>query len=117
MQTLLQDQNFARLCQNARLISLCRHVCGLALLVRALAIACALVTCTANTQAQPSLASTSRTETLRSLIKSAANQHATAEQLGTLWLQLANEYRRQFELPQAEDAFAHSLSLLRSPAT
>jgi tetratricopeptide (TPR) repeat protein len=118
MQTLLHDQNFSRLCQNARFVNLYRHrVCGLLLLVRALAIACVLVTCTASTQAQPSPASASRTEALRGLIKSAANQRATAEQLGTLWLQLANEYRSQFELPQAEDAFAHSLSLLRSPAT
>jgi tetratricopeptide (TPR) repeat protein len=90
---------------------------GLPHLIRALAIACALLTCTTGTQAQPSLASTSRTDTLRRLIKSAANQHATAEQLGALWLKLANEYRDQFELSQAEDAFAHSLSLLRSPAT
>ena len=117
MQTLLHDQNFSRLCQNARLVNLHRHhVCGLPVLVRAVAIAWAFVTCTASTQAQPSPASTSRTETLRTMIKSAASKHAAAEQLGTLWLQLANEYRRQFQLSEAEDAFAHSLSLLRSSA-
>jgi hypothetical protein len=92
--------------------------CGFTLFVFVLlAIAVAVLACTASVRAQPSPGSTSRVDVLRSEIKSAEERHATGEQLGTLWLQLTEEYQEGFELPEAEDAFTHSLSLLRSAAT
>jgi ATP/maltotriose-dependent transcriptional regulator MalT len=92
--------------------------CGFTRFVFALfAIAVAVLACTASVQAQPSPGSTTRVDVLRSQIKSAEEGHAGGEQLGTLWLQLAGEYQERFELPQAEDAFTHSISLLRSAAT
>ena len=91
--------------------------CGFTRLVFVLfAIAVAVLACTASVRAQPSPSSTSRVDVLRSQIKNAEERHAAGEQLGTLWLQLGQEYQEGFELPQAEDAFTHSISLLRSAA-
>jgi tetratricopeptide (TPR) repeat protein len=81
------------------------------------AIVLAVLACTASAWAQAAPAAATRVELLRVRIKSATDEHATAVQLGSLWLQLACEYQRQFELPEAEDAFTRSASLLRTPAT
>jgi tetratricopeptide (TPR) repeat protein len=92
--------------------------CGLTRFVFVLfAVVVSVLACTASERTQPSPGSTARVDVLRSRIKSAEERHATGEQLGTLWLQLGEEYQEGFELPQAEDAFTHSISLLRSAAT
>jgi tetratricopeptide (TPR) repeat protein len=85
--------------------------------VLAIIVAAVATACTAGTQAQPSLPADARIDDLRSRIETATSQHAPDAQLGTLWLQLANQYQNRFELSQAEDAFSRSLPLLRSPAT
>jgi tetratricopeptide (TPR) repeat protein len=81
------------------------------------AIALAVLACTASAWAQAVPAAATRVEVLRGQIKSATDEHATAVQLGSLWLHLAVEYQQQYELPEAEDAFTRSASLLRTPAT
>jgi tetratricopeptide (TPR) repeat protein len=58
-----------------------------------------------------------RIDTLRTQIKTAEQQHANAAEVGGMWVQLANRYQDQIEFAQAEDAFARSLRLLRSPDT
>jgi tetratricopeptide (TPR) repeat protein len=82
-----------------------------------LAMALTVAACAISAQTQPSPTSTTRVEALRSQIVSATDRHASAEELGTLWLRLGDEYQRRFELAQAEDAFTRSVSLLRSSAT
>lgn len=53
----------------------------------------------------------------RAKIDTAARVHATDEQLGVLWRQLADDYAREFDMQRSEDAFMHSVKLLRtSPA-
>jgi tetratricopeptide (TPR) repeat protein len=76
-----------------------------------------LLACTACSRAQPLPAFATRIEMLRSEIKSATSERAGAEQMGSLWLRLANEYHNRFEVAQAEDAFSHAISLLRIPST
>ena len=46
-------------------------------------------------------------------IQSAVQQNASSEQLGTLWLTLADRYQDRFELEKAEDAYARAIRLLR----
>ncbi len=53
------------------------------------------------------------TEALQADIRSAVERNATSEQLGTLWLTLANRYQDRFELEKAEDAYARAIHLLR----
>jgi hypothetical protein len=53
------------------------------------------------------------TEARQADIRSAVQQNATSEQLGTLWLTLANRYQDRFELEKAEDAYARAIHLLR----
>jgi tetratricopeptide (TPR) repeat protein len=67
--------------------------------------------------AQGTQAYIERIELLRTQIKTAEQQHSGAAQIGGLWMQLANRYQDQLEYVQAEDAFAHSLRLLDTPAT
>jgi tetratricopeptide (TPR) repeat protein len=50
----------------------------------------------------------------RQKIESAASWHATEEQLGGLWLQLAYDYQDEVDIPHAEEAYSHSLTLLRA---
>jgi tetratricopeptide (TPR) repeat protein len=52
---------------------------------------------------------------LRQQIANAERQHFPDGQLGELWLQLANEYQRHLDLPNAEEAFTHAIPRLRSP--
>jgi tetratricopeptide (TPR) repeat protein len=67
--------------------------------------------------AQGTQAYIERIDMLRTQIKTAEQQQAGAAEVGGLWLQLANRYVDMLEFPQAEDAFARSLRLLRTPAT
>ncbi len=57
------------------------------------------------------------TQTLQANIRSAAERNASAEQLGTLWLALANRYQDRFELEKAEDAYARAIHLLRDTSS
>jgi tetratricopeptide (TPR) repeat protein len=57
------------------------------------------------------------TETLQANIRSAIQQNASSEQLGTLWLVLANRYEDRFELEKAEDAYARAIHLLRDTSS
>jgi tetratricopeptide (TPR) repeat protein len=68
-------------------------------------------------RAQTTQAWAERVESLRSQIKSAQDQHASPAQVGALWLQLANRYQDLLQYPEAEDAFAHSLHLLKGAGT
>jgi tetratricopeptide (TPR) repeat protein len=56
-------------------------------------------------------------ETLQANIRSAVERNATPEQLGTLWLTLANCYTDRFELEKAEDAYARAIHLLRDTSS
>jgi tetratricopeptide (TPR) repeat protein len=56
-------------------------------------------------------------ETLQANIRSAVERNATPEQLGTLWLTLANRYTDRFELEKAEDAYARAIHLLRDTSS
>lgn len=47
-------------------------------------------------------------------IDTAASWHATDEQLGVLWRQLANYYADELDMQRSEDAFMHSVKLLRT---
>ena len=71
----------------------------------------------ASAPAQSAQAYIQRIEMLRTQIKTAEQQNAGAAEVGRLWLQLANRYQDLLEFPQAEDAFAHSLRVLGTPAT
>jgi tetratricopeptide (TPR) repeat protein len=57
------------------------------------------------------------TETLRATIRSAVERNASAEELGKLWLTLANRYQDRFELEKAEDAYARAIHLLRDTSS
>jgi tetratricopeptide (TPR) repeat protein len=84
--------------------------------VRSIGVLCALAVagCIAlSAGAQTTQAWVDRVELLRSQIKTAEEQHASAAQMGGLWLQLANRYQDLLKYPEAEDAFAHSLRLLK----
>jgi tetratricopeptide (TPR) repeat protein len=52
------------------------------------------------------------TDTLKANIRNASERNASSEQLGKLWLLLANRYHDRFELEKAEDAYAHAIHLL-----
>jgi tetratricopeptide (TPR) repeat protein len=84
-------------------MSLARGVCVLA-----------IAGCIAlSARAQTTQAWVDRVELLRGQIKGAEQQHASAVQIGDLWRQLANRYQDLLKFPEAEDAFAHSLRLLK----
>jgi len=57
------------------------------------------------------------TETLQAHIRSAVERNVSSEQLGTLWLALANRYQDRFELEKAEDAYARTIHLLADTAS
>lgn len=50
-------------------------------------------------------------------IESAAARNATDDELGSLWGLLASDYRDEMDLSRAEEAYGHSLTLLRRSAT
>lgn len=56
-------------------------------------------------------------EAMQANIRSAVERNATPEQLGTLWLTLANRYQDRFELEKAEDAYARAIHLLRDTSS
>jgi tetratricopeptide (TPR) repeat protein len=94
-----------------------RHPIGPARLLCALAVAFAFLSCTVKARTQISQASAERVEMLRGEIKGAEERQRSAAEVGGLWLRLANRYQDQLEFAEAEDAFGHSLRLLRTPAT
>jgi len=53
----------------------------------------------------------------RTKIDTAASWHATNEQLGVLWQHLADDYAAEFDMQRSEDAFMHSVKLLRTSPT
>jgi tetratricopeptide (TPR) repeat protein len=71
---------------------------------------------TAWTQAgmQPDQIVRDRIAANRTKIDTAANWHATDEQLGVLWRHLADDYASEFDMQRSEDAFMHSVKLLGS---
>ena len=52
----------------------------------------------------------------REKIDTAAKWHATNDQLGATWLQLAYDYQDQLEVQMSEEAYTHALQLLRDTA-
>jgi tetratricopeptide (TPR) repeat protein len=73
---------------------------------------------TAWTQAgmQPDQIVRDRITANRAKIETAANWHATDEQLGVLWRQLGDDYADEFDMQRSEEAFMHSLKLLQTSA-
>jgi tetratricopeptide (TPR) repeat protein len=67
-------------------------------------------------RSQPSLR-VETPETLQANIRSAVERNTNPEQLGTLWLTLANRYTDRFELEKAEDAYARAIHLLRDTSS
>ena len=54
---------------------------------------------------------------IRTKIDTATSWHATDDQLGVLWRQLADDYASEFDMQRSEDAFMHSVKLLRTSAS
>src|ERR1700746_170300 len=82
-------------------------------------LAALLLAETAWTQAvtQPDEILHNRIAAVRQRIDTAASWHGTDEQLGQLWHRLATDYQDTGDLQRSEEAFTHSLKLLRnSPA-
>lgn len=90
------------------------RVCNVARI--ALPFAMGLLISAAPLLSQPPLRVES-TETLQANIRSAVELNASPEQLGTLWLTLANRYTDRFELEKAEDAYARAIHLLRDTSS
>jgi tetratricopeptide (TPR) repeat protein len=67
--------------------------------------------------AQLDLLEVPTTDTLQANIRSAVERNASAEELGTLWLALANRYQDRFELEKAEDSYARAIHLLRDTSS
>jgi tetratricopeptide (TPR) repeat protein len=97
-----------------RRFSYMSRVCNVAPV--ALPLAIGLLVSAALLASQPPLR-VPTTEALQADIRSAVQQNATSEQLGTLWLTLANRYQDRFELEKAEDAYARAIHLLRDTAS
>jgi len=73
--------------------------------------------CAGQAAAQTTAVSPAQIETLRGQVEAAANNHASEERQGMLWMQLANAFEERGRLGEAEEAFGHALSLLRGPTT
>jgi tetratricopeptide (TPR) repeat protein len=58
-----------------------------------------------------------RIAAIRQKIDTAASWHATDDQLGMLWRQLANDYADELDFQQSENAFVHSLKLVQTSPT
>lgn len=86
-------------------------------LAAALTIASLLLLFAPSAQSQPAPIATKRIDTIRGQIKEATGHHDPPEQLGLLWLQLADRYQDTLDFPQSEDAYTHALQLLQLPAT
>lgn len=56
----------------------------------------------------------SRIAANRTKIDTAASWHATDDQLGVVWRQLADDYAEELDLQRSEDALIHSVKLLRA---
>jgi len=76
-----------------------------------------LFTCTAGGLAQTSPNAPDTINSLRRQIEQAVDNHATHEQLGRMWLHLADVYQGERQLAEAEQAFGQAASLLDAPAT
>jgi tetratricopeptide (TPR) repeat protein len=89
-----------------------RIFCQLCLFV----LAALLLAETARTQAvtQPDEIVHNRIIAVRQKIDTAASWHGTEDQLGGLWHRLATDYRDEGNLQQSEEAFTHSLKLLKN---
>ena len=84
--------------------------------VIALALTPSFLLCTRLAVAQADMRSPIVTERIAGelrAIESAAARHATDDQLGKLWEQLASDYQYEMDLPRAEAAYDHALKLLR----
>ena len=55
-----------------------------------------------------------RIRTLENGLRVATEHHASPEELGNLWRALAIQYQNEFEVDKAEDAYLHSIRLLRN---
>jgi tetratricopeptide (TPR) repeat protein len=66
----------------------------------------------ATTQADDILRERIRVNQLQ--VAAPASWHATDDQLGVMWLQLASDYADELDIQRAEEAYAHSLRLLKS---
>jgi tetratricopeptide (TPR) repeat protein len=55
-----------------------------------------------------------RIQAYRLKIDTAASWHATDDQLGLVWLQLASDYEDEFDFQRSEEAHARSLKLLKN---
>jgi len=91
--------------------------CGIGVVIQALTLACVVIGCTGRAQVTAASAAVDRLTSLRGLLERATEQHATDEQLGGVWLRLADEYQHRYALAEAEDAYGRALSLLRAPTT
>jgi tetratricopeptide (TPR) repeat protein len=84
--------------------------------VVALALTSSLLLCTRLAVAQADMSppvTPERTAGELRAIESAAARHATDDELGKLWEQLASDYQYEMDLPRAEEAHNHALKLLR----
>lgn len=63
---------------------------------------------------QPDEVLRDRIAAYRQKIDTATSWHATDDQLGMLWLHVASDYADEFDFQRSEEAFAHSLKLLRT---
>ncbi len=63
---------------------------------------------------QPDQVLHDRIANIREKIDTAANWHGTDDELGRLWHQLATDYQDGGDLQRSEEAFTHSLKLLRN---
>ncbi len=81
--------------------------------VHALVLSCCLGFGTAMALAQLSQAATERVAMLRGELKSAEERHASAAEIGRLWLRLGNQYQNELDFAPAEDAFARALRTLQ----
>jgi tetratricopeptide (TPR) repeat protein len=70
-----------------------------------------------NTPAFPQAPFPTSTETLQANIRNAVERNANSEQVGTLWLALADRYQDRFELEKAEDTYARAIHLLRDTSS
>lgn len=79
-------------------------------------LALSMLTEAAWTQAamQPDRVLRDRITANRAKIDTAASWHATNEELGVLWRHVADDYAEELDMQGAEDAFMHSVKLLRT---
>ena len=66
------------------------------------------------TVTQPDVILHNRITAIREKIDTAASWHGTDDQLGRLWHRLATDYHDEGDLQRSEEAFTHSLKLLRN---